>query len=707
MSNSIVSISKTAWQAIFIVLSISALPALFHLPLWVTIIASISVFWRIIKSRNKNVWVTKLVVPVFLLSGLLGIYLKFPSLFGGDAILSFFVIVVALKWSESETRRDGLLMIFAAVILSAIGGMYWYSLFSLLHMLLVAVLLLTALIAINDSQNLLSIRGLLSKVASLFLISLPLMVLFYVTLPRVSGPIWDIGIAFGMPVNLNLKRDQTGPIIGKSLNASKISQLSQSDDVVLVAEFANNYVPYKSRMYWRGPVYYDFNGINWQLDESLDSGKVLKSSGYKRKIDYDKIISQKSMPVSYSARVNANGNHWLYALDLPYGAFPETRITKNLQLTAVRAFEKGEFKYEMTGYLDYETNAPLSDKQRKRALAIPENSNPKLEKFSKELLHIKKNTQDIIQSVLEKFVVDNFTFNQSFTVGESYLNNASLDKFFFSSKHGNAMHFASSFAIIMRNAGIPARIVTGFRGGDLIALTDFVIVRKKHAHVWVEIRDDNRGWLRVEVKDIVMPPVSEQRNKQKNKTTNNSNQVKVENLSKKAVIQQKQKNKTAIKKNQDKTQKKGWLNWKEWAKSLDKWVLNYNPNRQIDLFSSSNKKKLDWSLLLIWTLVGVIIFIAFYTLLNWFNHRHKRDEISFQWQKFKNSLNKQGINTSGCECPSTLQAKIIQINPDLAQGTDPIIKLYLDIHYSDFRTTTNKAIKTNFKQLIKRFISMV
>ena len=197
MYNSPQAMSKAAWITVFVVLLASALPALFHLPLWVTLIAVMAVIWRLLKARIADSWLNKTVVPVLLFAGLAGIYFSFASLFGGDAILSFFVMVVALKWSESTTRRDGLLMIFAAVILSAIGGMYWQSLLSLLHMLLVALLLLAALFKINDSQNSLNWRELLTKVASFFLISLPLMVLFFVT---VHGFLGQFGILVSLLV---------------------------------------------------------------------------------------------------------------------------------------------------------------------------------------------------------------------------------------------------------------------------------------------------------------------------------------------------------------------------------------------------------------------------------------------------------------------------------------------------------------------------
>ena len=692
--------SKAAWITVFIVLFSSALPVLFHLPLWVSVLSALAVIWRIIKKKFSNAWLDRSIITALMLAGIVGIYLSFPTFFGGDAILSFFVLIVAFKWAESKTRRDALLMIFATVILSAIGGMYWHSLLSLINMLFIALLLIIALIAINDSQGVIHWRELIAKAGALFLLSLPLMILFFITLPRIPGPIWDIGIAFGMPVNLVMKRTHSGPLLGKSLKPAQISRLSQSDDVVLVAEFSNDYVPYKSRMYWRGPVYYNFDGHYWQLDEKLDSGQAMKSTGYKRKNDYDKIIHHKSLAVSYSARVNANGNHWLYALELPYGAFPETRISKNLQLVSVRSFEQTEFKYEMTGYLDYQVGTDISEKQRQRALSLPVGNNPRLQQFSQQLKQTNQNPTDLIQAVLKEFASNNYVFNQQVQIDES---KTDLDDFFFTKKQGNAMHFASSFVIIMRHAGIPARLVTGFRGGDLIALTDFVIVRNKHTHVWPEIWDETQGWLRIEVKDIVTPPASEIRANRKPKT-NGSTEIKAENIKPKAT-KQIDKNKTTktIKPKANKNKTSSWLNW---GKSLDKWILNYNPNRQIDLFSKTGIKKVNWSMLLIWSILGVLSFLAIYIIISRYTQRSAINSVDLYWHKFIKTLNKIGIITSVYECPSNLQKRIFNENKDIYQGTEKIINTYIKIKYGT-ATVEKPTPLDEFKRLIKRFTSMV
>ena len=111
---------------------------------------------------------------------------------------------------------------------------------------------------------------------------------------------------------------------------------------------------------------------------------------------------------------------------------------------------------------------------------------------------------------------------------------------------------------------------------------------------------------------------------------------------------------------------------------------------------------------MVWTVLGVLTFIACYIAINWFSHRRRTDVISNQWQKFINVLRRQGISTSAYECPSDLQAQIIQNNPDLAPGTAPIIQLYLDIRYGKCQSTTTQKEKiVNFKRLVKRFVSMV
>jgi protein-glutamine gamma-glutamyltransferase len=59
--------------------------------------------------------------------------------------------------------------------------------------------------------------------------------------------------------------------------------------------------------------------------------------------------------------------------------------------------------------------------------------------------------------------------------------------------------------VLMRAAGIPARVVTGYQGGEINAVDGFMTVRQSDAHAWSEIWLPERGWLRVDPTAAVAP----------------------------------------------------------------------------------------------------------------------------------------------------------------------------------------------------------
>jgi hypothetical protein len=81
----------------------------------------------------------------------------------------------------------------------------------------------------------------------------------------------------------------------------------------------------------------------------------------------------------------------------------------------------------------------------------------------------------------------------------------SVDEFLFDTRRGFCGHYASAFAALMRAAGIPARVVTGYQGGTYNRFADYWILRQSDAHAWDEIWIENRGWLRIDPTSMVAP----------------------------------------------------------------------------------------------------------------------------------------------------------------------------------------------------------
>jgi hypothetical protein len=102
---------------------------------------------------------------------------------------------------------------------------------------------------------------------------------------------------------------------------------------------------------------------------------------------------------------------------------------------------------------------------------------------------------------LQFFSVNGFVY----TLKPAIPSGDAIDDFLFRTRKGYCEHFASAFAFLMRAAGIPARIVGGYLGGERNPFGNYLIVRQSDAHVWVEVWLPKTGWTRVDPTSTVAP----------------------------------------------------------------------------------------------------------------------------------------------------------------------------------------------------------
>src|SRR3546814_1255653 len=81
----------------------------------------------------------------------------------------------------------------------------------------------------------------------------------------------------------------------------------------------------------------------------------------------------------------------------------------------------------------------------------------------------------------------------------------SVDEFLFDQQAGFCEHFSSAYVVLMRAAGIPARVATGYVGGYHNRYGDYWLVRRSDAHAWAEVWLEGRGWVRVDPTAAVPP----------------------------------------------------------------------------------------------------------------------------------------------------------------------------------------------------------
>jgi len=692
-------VSQQNFNGLTVLLLLAVLPHLPSFPLFLSGFCVFAAAGFLPFIRNNKI-IQKLFTLLVVVALLLSLYFSFGNLLSGDAIRSFFIVVLVLKWTEAKTRRDALGLAFASCLLAALGVLYQSPFWGMLYLFVVVFALIVVIMSIQQVSS--TKHRLLRKSSRLLPPALPIMVLLFLIFPRLNGPLWDLGIALGLPLSVMLDQNKDQRGIEKTLKPGQIKRIKQSDDTVLVAEFLAK-VPYVSRLYWRGPVYWDFDGQQWAIAKDWNNRSKLLRTAYKSSAAIAQQMRINTPATEYNLRLLAHGERWMYALDIPTMTAPESFVSADFQLLSIRKTVR-EVNMRLSAYLDYSVGLVLSDQQRARALAWPEGSNPRLKELGLELKQHGLNSADLSSHVLGLFAQGDYQLNDNALAEPA---TQSLDQFFFDSKTGDVQQLASSFVMLMRAAGIPSRLVAGYRGGSIIALSDFVIVKKKNAHVWAEIWQTAGGWVRVEAKDAVVKPKVQSgagvAEKPKTKP--------IEKIAAKTLDQQTlttAPKKTVKQAAQPSQEADDWLvNWQKRLQgvfsSLQKWVLNYNPQRQSELLQTEQRERLKVSELLLTGLLLSVLLAACYLLLIFCLTYKNKDPVNDAFEQFCRYYAKRGLVRASWECPSYYATRLTQQFPQHAPAISTLVKNYLDLRYGP----TERYQQREFVRQIKRFLAMI
>jgi protein-glutamine gamma-glutamyltransferase len=302
--------------------------------------------------------------------------------------------MLSLKLMETRVHRDGMVLVFIGYFLVITNFFYTQSLPTALYLLGCVWFITATMIGMQYTREPPDYRPQLRLSAVLLAQSAPLMIVFFILFPRVQGPLW------GMPADTHA--GLTG--LSDSMSPGAINKLVFSEEVALRAEFAGP-VPPPNKLYWRGPVLLDFDGLTWTAPPrpSLD-GVVLE---------------RRENPVRYSVTVEPHNRRWLFALDMPGALPPGASITPEYQLLAPAPVVSRR-RYETVSYLDYATGANISENMPRRALLLPRNFNPRTLELGRELRNRHANSGDsggnsgggeaIMNAVLTYFREQKFTY---------------------------------------------------------------------------------------------------------------------------------------------------------------------------------------------------------------------------------------------------------------------------------------------------------
>jgi transglutaminase-like putative cysteine protease len=469
-----ISYERLKWATACLVLAV--LPLLRTLPTWVPLLVAIAGTSRLAlaaRGLGPPPRILRLCVSAAAVICLFLQYRTFNGISAGSALLA---LMGGLKLLESRTQRDMHIVILMVYFMSLSALLVDDSFWMLAYLVGVCWLTTATLLRLTVSGPGPDWRGSLRYSARTLLHALPLALALWLFFPRFAGPLWQIPD--------NGRRAYSG--LGDTLSPGDITELALSDEIAFRVHF-NGPPPPPAERYWRGPVLHEFDGHTWRRELSGDGrGPRLEGEG---------------PAYSYTLSVEPHRHNWLFVLDwpaqwdLPHGALTGDYMLVQpeplLRLTDVAA----------VSYTHVLTSQPLPEAQRRRDTALPPDPNPRSVAFGRRLRSENADDGDLIRAVLDMFHDDPFYYSLT----PPALADDSVDGFLFDTRRGYCGHYASAFAVLMRAAGIPARVVTGYVGGTLNRFADYWIVRQSAAHAWDEVWLQGRGWVRIDPTAAIAP----------------------------------------------------------------------------------------------------------------------------------------------------------------------------------------------------------
>ncbi len=463
-------------------------PLVFFLPIWLLPVLIFSAGWRIRVMQGHQEQPGVILKGIVATIGLVALFASGMKLVSLDMMASLLMLGFAYKALEVIQRRDAMVVILTGFLLIGVLFLYSQDILIALYGAFALTILTGALIAIQQSKSYAILPNL--KLSSMMLLlCLPLMLLFFVFSPRFA-PLWTLPLPTGQA--------KTG--ISDSMTPGDIAELSQSDELAFTATFLGE-KPKQNELYWRGLVLQNFDGKTWtQFDKNINKAMAkekllsteenirnrLVKKGYGRK--YEMIYEKTAQP-------------WLFALspvieiqgDAVYGADFRIMAIENLL---------DPLMLTLTSYPEALREIDLPEETRKLSLQLPKNENPQTHALAKRLFASASSKQDYINKVMNRFRQQEFYYTLR---PEKMGNKNTIDNFLIKSKRGFCAHYAGSFVYMMRAAGIPARVVTGYQGGKWNNNGKFLTVRQYDAHAWTEVWLKDKGWVRFDPTSMVAP----------------------------------------------------------------------------------------------------------------------------------------------------------------------------------------------------------
>jgi transglutaminase-like putative cysteine protease len=558
--------------------------------------------------------------------GMAGIWLEYRAIFGRTPGVMLLLMFSGLKLLESRHQRDAAAVVFLTWFLAITNFLYTQSIPTAIGMCAAVAASVAALVSCAAPRR--APRANLRTAWLLLGQAVPAALVLFLLFPRVQGPLW------GLPQDAYA--GMTG--LSDTMAPGNLSQLSLSDAIAFRVDFQGE-APRRRSLYWRGPVMWDFDGRTWRLGNPNLADLESPATGIR---------------IEYSVLLEPHNRNWLFALELPASVPPRARYLDDGQIispTPVRA----RMRYTIASALDAEPNPAEVRQMLERARRLPPGFNPRARTLAEGWRAASAGDSEVLAHAIEHFRRERLQY----TTEPPLLGRDSVDEFLYDTRQGFCEHFASAFVFLMRAAGVPARVVTGYQGGDMNPVDGKFTVRQSDAHAWSEVFIGGRGWIRVDPTVLSVP------------LRLDAGLARAVSAGDALPLLMRP--------------ELEWLrtlryNWEALTHQWNLLVLGYNPERQRELMSLLGMKNADW-LELTSTLLAVLgVFVL--GLFAWLLGRMVRpDPVQGAWNQFCRKLGAKGVTRSPHEGPRDYSERAARSLPAAGAPIRHIAALYIALRY--------------------------
>jgi len=456
---------------LLVLLAVAFAPHVVRVPVWISLFCGLSWIGAFILRHKRIRPLPHFLIIILALGCTVGAVISFSGSLGREAGVGLLSLMLGLKPLETRTDRDRMVTVFLAYFLTLTNILYSQSLIMAVYMSACVILASMVQIRIHDAHG--GTGEHVKKSCVLLGQALPLALILFVLFPRISGSLW--GFKDTRPTGV------TG--LSQTLSPGRISSLAMSGAIAFRVAFEDGQVPARDVLYWRVLVLSQFDGREWTPGK-VETVRRLGIHGGK--------------PVRYTVTAEPSDQTWMYGLDLPMEGPAGVVYTRDFTLSAPAKITK-RVRYSLVSCLDC-SNTAAGDLER--LLTLPDFGGEKARKLARSWEKNSPSPRGIVTRALAYFRTNAFFY----TLNPPRLAmNDPVDDFLFNMRKGYCEHYASAFTFLMRAAGIPARVVVGYQGGEMNPVGDYLLVRQSDAHAWSEVWLQDEGWTRVDPTAAVSP----------------------------------------------------------------------------------------------------------------------------------------------------------------------------------------------------------